>query len=68
VFSDRTIFSSSDRRSTTEYIQIFYCFPGIPGYEWLGCGGNTTNTDEEIEAVDYYIEAWRNSKVTSIYR
>ena len=42
--------------------------PGILGYEWLGCGGNTTNPDEEMEAVDDYIEAWWNSKVTLTYR
>ena len=42
--------------------------PGMLGYEWLGCGGNTMNPDEEMEAVDDYIEAWWKSKVTSTYR
>ena len=42
--------------------------PGILGYEWLGCGDNTTKPNEEMEAVDTSIETWWNSKAALKYR
>jgi hypothetical protein len=42
--------------------------PGMLGCEWLGCGDNTTNPEEEMQAVDVYIEAWWNSEDASKYR
>ena len=42
--------------------------PGMLGCEWLGCGDNTTNPEEEMQAVDVYIEVWWNSEDASKYR